>query len=242
MGSFGLPFLQAGISLKRQIRSSVAPSASSLTLVTCGLRGGPRKPLWRSRVLSTEAIQAVQSLKLAKSDSKLEYVFRNRLTRLLKSDLLDVLAELQRQNEINLALKVFEYAQKEGWYRPDISLYSDMILMLGKSKMIEGAEKIFTEIKKEGLTDTRAYTEMIGAFLQVGMVDKAMETYGSMKASGCAPDKLTFTILIKNLEKAGEEDLAMTVKQDCAEYIDSPERFLEEIGKKYPKRRSLNLV
>lgn len=64
--------------------------------------------MWRTRVLSTEAIQAVQSLKLAQnSSSKLEQVFSSKLSRLLKADLLDTLAELQRQNELDLALKVF---------------------------------------------------------------------------------------------------------------------------------------
>lgn len=58
-------------------------------------------------MLSIEAIQAVQSLKLSKSNpSKLEQVMGGRLSRLLKADLLDALAELQRQNEVELALKV----------------------------------------------------------------------------------------------------------------------------------------
>ena len=88
------------------VSSMVAPSSWSPNIV-CGLRGAQRKPMWRSRVLSTEAIQVVQSLKLAKSaPSKLEEVFDGRLTRLLKADLLDTLAELQRQNELELALKV----------------------------------------------------------------------------------------------------------------------------------------
>lgn len=88
--------------------SSATPSSSrKFTTVCGGLRGGPRKPLWKSRVLSTEAIQAVQSLKLTKSTpSKLEEVFDARLSRLLKADLLDALAELHRQNEVQLALKV----------------------------------------------------------------------------------------------------------------------------------------
>ena len=63
--------------------------------------------LWRSIVLSTEAIQAVQSLKLAKSRSNLHQVLNTRLTRLLKADLLDTLTELQRQNQLDLALKVY---------------------------------------------------------------------------------------------------------------------------------------
>lgn len=57
-------------------------------------------------MLSTEAIQVVQSLKLAKSSIKLEEVFSSRVSRLLKSDLLDTLAELQRQGELDLTLKV----------------------------------------------------------------------------------------------------------------------------------------
>lgn len=62
--------------------------------------------MWRSRVLSTEAIQVVHSLKLAKaSPAKLDEVFCGRLSRLLKADLVDTLEELQRQNELDLALK-----------------------------------------------------------------------------------------------------------------------------------------
>lgn len=77
--------------------------------VLCGLRDGPRKPLWRGRILSTEAIQAVQALKLAKSSSSpsLDQVFQSRIGRLLKADLISVLAELRRQHEWDLALQVF---------------------------------------------------------------------------------------------------------------------------------------
>ncbi|OMO71109.1 hypothetical protein COLO4_28387 [Corchorus olitorius] len=166
--------------------------------VTCGLRGGSKKPLWRSRVLSTEAIQAVHSLKLANSNSRLHHVFSNRLSRLLKADLLDTLAELQRQNEFHLALK-----------------------LLGKNRMTEMAEQLFTQLQKEGLKpDTRAFTEMIAAYLQASMIDKAMETYEALKASGCSPDKLTFTILIRSLESAGKEELVAVLKKDCSEYLE----------------------
>ncbi|KAK9033219.1 hypothetical protein V6N11_018254 [Hibiscus sabdariffa] len=205
--------------------------------VTCGLRGGTRKPLWKSRVLSTEAIQAVHSLRLANSDSKLHHVFSTRLSRLLKADLLDTLAELQRQNEFHLALKVFEFVRKEVWYKPDMSLYCDMIQLLGKNNMIEMAEQLFAQVKKDGLKpNTRAYTELIGAYLQVGLIEKAMETYDRLKASGCSPDKLTFTILIRNLEKAGKEELAAVLKKDCIEFLEYPERFLEDVKKKHERK------
>ncbi|KAI3823259.1 hypothetical protein L1987_04692 [Smallanthus sonchifolius] len=59
--------------------------------------------------LSTKALQAVQSLKLAaKNPSKLNQVFNSKLNRLLKDDLLDVFAELQRQQHLDHALKVIK--------------------------------------------------------------------------------------------------------------------------------------
>ncbi|KAF9617612.1 hypothetical protein IFM89_037675 [Coptis chinensis] len=215
----------------------------SKTRIYSGLRVGPRKPLWRSRILSTEAIQVVQSLKLAKDTSKLEQVFSNKLTRLLKTDILDTLAELRRQNEWELAYKVFVYVKNEIWYKPDLALYCDMIYLFGKNNMIQKAQEFFFELKNQGLVpDTRTYTEMIGAFLQVGNVGKAMGMYNAMKECGCVPDKLTLTILIRNLEKVGEGELVEVVKKDCVEYVECPEKFLEEVGRKFPKRKSVGLV
>ncbi|KAK9725149.1 hypothetical protein RND81_05G125300 [Saponaria officinalis] len=219
-----------------QLITTSSPKTRTLT-ITCGLRNmGPKKPLWRSSVLSTEAIQAVHALKLAKCPTKLDLVFDSRLSRLLKVDLLDTLCELQRQNELDLALKVFEFAKNESWYRPNLDLYYDMILLLGKNKQIEKAEQLFNEMKKEGLEpDTRAYTELIGAYFQASMVEKAMETYTQMKASGCIPDKLTLMIMVRNMEKAGREDLSASVKRDFEEYVDEPEQFLEQVERKYAR-------
>ncbi|KAG0478497.1 hypothetical protein HPP92_013216 [Vanilla planifolia] len=170
-------------------------------------------------------------------------VFNGRIARLLKNDLLDVLKELHRQNEWEVALQVFDFIKKEVWYKPNLSLYSDMILMMGKNKFIQEAEKLFAEVEKEGLRpDTRVYTEIIGAYLKVGDVDKAMEIYKLMKDSGCDPDKLTFTILVRNLEKARKMDIASAVRKDCEQFVESPEKFLEEVDKKYPKKRSLRRV
>lgn len=103
MGSLKLKFSQLGLQQRPRI-----PTYPHTLRITCGgLRNGPRKPMWRTRVLSYEAIHAVQSLKLAQnSPSKLEQVFATKLSRLLKADLEDTLAELQRQNELDLALKV----------------------------------------------------------------------------------------------------------------------------------------
>ncbi|CAM8876333.1 unnamed protein product [Rhodiola kirilowii] len=226
-------------SLPSQVHSQLPCHARlNLRTITNGLRKGPKKSLWRSRVLSSEAMQAVQSLKLSKSSTeKLNHVVDTRLTRLLKSDLVDTFTELKRQNEFDLVLLVFEYMRKEVWYKPDLSIYCDMIWMLGKRNLTQMAEKLFLELKTEGLEpDTRTYSEMIGAYLNSGMTEKAMETYQSMKTAGCDPDKLTLTILIRNLEKAGAIDLANAVKKECVRYVDFPEKFLEEVAKTYPKK------
>lgn len=194
-------------------------------------------------MLSTEAIQAVHSLKLAKFPDKLLEVFNYRITRLLKADLMDILFELQRQNEVELALMVFNFIRKQVEKEPDPSFYSSMILTLGKNNMVELAEQLFFELENRGETlDSRVYTEMIGAYFKADMPDKAMDLYESMKVSGCVPDKLTFAILIKNLEKAGRNESTLEVKQDCDKYLESPAKFLKEIERTYPKRRSINLV
>ncbi|KAK2971324.1 hypothetical protein RJ640_013425 [Escallonia rubra] len=223
MNSLRFPFSQMGIHQTPQLcktqLSSFPLSSNSTINITCGLRNGPKKSLWRSRVLSTEAIQAVQCLKLAKSPARMEEVFSSRISRLLKADL----------------CQVFDFLRREAWYEPHLSLFSDMICMLGKQKLIGTVEELFSILLKEGLTpDTRAYTELIGAYLRVNKVEKAVETYEWMKASGCVPDKLTLTILIRNLESMGEEELAATIKGDSAKYLDSPKRFLTEVQRKYP--------
>lgn len=128
--------------------------------------------------------------------------------------------------------------RNEEWYKPDLTLYHGMIMMLGKNKLIEMAEEIFNGLKKDGLEpDTRAFNEMMGAYLQAGMAERAVETYELMKASGCTPDKLTFKILIKSLDKFGEGFAAM-VNRECAQYLDSPERLLKDVKPKLVKDQS----
>lgn len=236
--------MEASLSLPfRSVRPRLHRAPATTSFVTCGLRNSTRRPLWRSDVLSTEAIRAVQSLKLAKSTPRLNHVLSTTLARLLKSDLLNTFAELKRQNEVDLALKVFEYVCKEEWYGTDFALRCDVIQLLGKNKMVALAEVVFSGLLKEGVElDARAYAEMIGAYLSADMIENAMQTYEKMKAAGCTPNEFTLMILIRNLEKAEEKDLVEFVKRDCVEYLDSPKKFLEEVKRKYPKRRSFDLV
>ncbi|KAF6174154.1 hypothetical protein GIB67_033686 [Kingdonia uniflora] len=82
----------------------VVPSKRGI--ITMRDRSKNRKPLQRGRNLSIEAIQTVQALKRAKTDSNLfEKVYESKFKRLVKSDMIAVLRELQRQNECQLALQ-----------------------------------------------------------------------------------------------------------------------------------------
>lgn len=215
------------------------------TFVVCGLRSCKKKKP-PSMVISKESVQVIHALKLAKNDEqKLNQVLKLRLLRLLKADVLDVLAELQRQKQLHLSLKVFEFiiSEEVGYDTLLLPLYSDTILLLGRNKMVEKAEEVFNQVVDKGLKpDTRLFTEMIGVYLQVGNTEKAMDIYRSMKASGCSPDELTFTILIRNLMKNGEHELAETLKKESLDYVNAPDKFVQKVQQKHAKKRHVNLV
>lgn len=124
--------------------------------------------------------------------------------------------------------------EEAGYDKLLLPLYSDTILLLGKNKMIEKAEEMFNEVVEKGLKpDTRLFNEMIGVHLQVGNTEKAMEVYRSMKASGCLPDALTFTILIRNLMNNGEHELVETLKKESFDYVNKPDKFVQKVQLKH---------
>lgn len=208
------PLLTSNLNNKRQ------------QVIVCGLRSS-YKARRKSRILSKESIEVIHALKLAKSP---EHVLNAKLSRLLKPDALNLFDELLRQNQLHLSLKVFHFIREELDHDTLLQLYADMILLMGRNKRTDMAEELFSQSVEKGLKpDTRMCSEMIGAYLKVGMREKAMEIYGSMKEWGCSPDKFTFTILIRNLEKTGQHELAQTLKQDCVRYVDSPDEFLQQL-------------
>jgi hypothetical protein len=73
--------------------------------------GRPRGPLWRSKkLIGKEALFAIQGLKRFKGDEeKLADFVRRYVARLLKADKLAVLGELERQEEVDLAVKVWHF-------------------------------------------------------------------------------------------------------------------------------------
>lgn len=85
-------------------------SAAAAVTITMRDRSKNRKPTQRGRYLSTEAIQAVQSLKRAVlqrgSAASAAAAVEPKLRRLLKADMVAVFRELAAQGEALLALQV----------------------------------------------------------------------------------------------------------------------------------------
>ena len=71
--------------------------------------GRPRGPLWRGKkLIGKEALFVISGLKRFKDDEdKLPKFIKTHVLRLLKMDLIAVLTELERQQEVSLALTVF---------------------------------------------------------------------------------------------------------------------------------------
>ncbi|KAG9452660.1 hypothetical protein H6P81_005564 [Aristolochia fimbriata] len=164
--------------------------------------GRPRGSLWRGKkLLGKEALFVILGLKRFKQDEeKLNKFVKSHVLRLLKMDMVAVLTELERQEEVILALKVFEVIQKEKWYQPDVYLYKDLIIALARSKKMDEAMRVWESMRKEDLfPDSQTYAEMIRGFLKYGSPADAMNVFEDMKQSPDPPEELPFRILLKGL-------------------------------------------
>lgn len=163
-------------------------------------------------------------LKRFKDDEeKLEKFIKTHVLRLLKMDLIAVLSELERQEEVALAVKVFKVIRRQDWYRPDAFLYKDLIIALAKCQKMDDAMQLWEDMRKENLfPDSQTYTEMIRGFLRHGSPADAMNIYEDMTKSPEPPEELPFRILLKGL--LPHPLLRNRVKQDFEELF--PERHV----------------
>ncbi|XP_050370055.1 protein THYLAKOID ASSEMBLY 8-like, chloroplastic [Argentina anserina] len=180
--------------------------------------GRPRGPLWRGKkLIGKEALYVISGLKRFKDDEeRLGKFIKSHVLRLLKLDMIAVLSELERQEEVDLAIKVFKVIRKQDWYKPDVYLYKDLIISLAKSKKMDDVMLLWDSMKKEELfPDSQTYTEVIRGFLSSGSPADAMNIYEDMKQSPDLPDQLPFRILLKGL--LPHPLLRNRVKQDFEE-------------------------
>ncbi|ONK68673.1 uncharacterized protein A4U43_C05F14700 [Asparagus officinalis] len=140
-----------------------------------------------------------------------------------------VLKELQNQGEGTLAFQVFEEVRKEHWYKPQLSVYVDMITVLANNGLKEKVEQICSYLKKECLEpDTEGFNMLLRTLLNFGFNNTAMDCFRLMKLWESEPDESTFRILINGLESNGELDLLLSVKDEAEKYFDGNLEFLEE--------------
>eukprot|EP00249_Psilotum_nudum_P017429 c26320_g2_i1 orf=597-1403(+) len=183
----------------------------------------PRGPLWRGRKLvCKEAVLTVQELRRHKLDGrKIDELMRTKVARLLKMELLQVLSELQRQDEVDLAFKIFNAVRNEVWYKPDEYLYKDMLNILGRNKRVEECQVLFEDLKREGLKpNSLLCTELMSAYMEVGMVPEAMEVYQEIKQSGAPLEVSTFRVLMRGLKKLGKKELRKKVQREYRDYFE----------------------
>ncbi|KAF3783403.1 Pentatricopeptide repeat-containing protein [Nymphaea thermarum] len=187
--------------------------------------GRPRGPLWRGKkMIGKEALFVILGLKRLKDDEEnLEKFIRTHVLRLLKMDMVAVLIELERQQEVSLALRLFKIIQKQDWYKPDVYLYKDLIIALASCKKMDDAMQVWEMMRKDDLfPDSQTYAEVIRGFLKYGSPADAMNIYEDMKKSPEAPQELPFRILLKGL--LPHPLLRNRVKQDFEEMF--PDRHV----------------
>ncbi|KAI4373433.1 hypothetical protein MLD38_011559 [Melastoma candidum] len=123
-------------------------------------------------------------------DGRLEKFVKSHDTRLMKLDMIAVLSEFERQEELYLCCEVINNQDR---YKPDVYLYKDLIIALTKCKKMEEAIKLSESMRKDGLyPDWQTYTEVIRGFLRFGSPADTMTVYENMKPAPDPPDELPF--------------------------------------------------
>lgn len=192
----------------------------------------------KGRILSIEAIHAVQSLKLAHNPRKSainDHQITSTLARLIKSDLLAVLNELIRQNHCQLALRVFSVVRSEPCYSPDLALYATLVRALEKNAMPEEIDLLIGELEREvdgsgpsgalNFGDEKSLVRLIRAVAEAERKESTVRVYGMMKrsgwgeeGSGVAVDDYVAKVLGRGLRKFGEIGLAEEVDRAYESY------------------------
>lgn len=183
--------------------------------IRCGPRDN-RGPLLKGRILSSEAIQSIQSLKRANRTGSLSLSLPP-LRRLLKADLLAVLRELLRQDHCTLAFHVLSTLRSE--YPPiDLTLYAEVVTALSRNGEREQIDRLMGELKgiQGGYESDKALVKLIKAVVGAERRESAVRIYAMMRESGWGSesweaDEYLAEVLSKGLRRLGEEDFAAEV-------------------------------
>ncbi|XP_042496305.1 pentatricopeptide repeat-containing protein At1g62350 [Macadamia integrifolia] len=200
-----------------------------------GSASSPSLSIWRrKKEMGKEGLNVVKELKRLQSNTiRLNRFMHSHVSRLLKTDLLAVLAELHRQDQVFLAMKIYEVVRKEIWYRPDMFLYRDMLMMLARNKKVDEAKRVWEDLRREEvLFDHHTYGDIIRSFLDSGLPSEGMELYDEMRRSPDPPISLPYRVILKGLLPYPE--LREKVKEDFLELFpdmivyDPPEDLFDD--------------
>ncbi|XP_078448535.1 pentatricopeptide repeat (PPR) superfamily protein [Wolffia australiana] len=178
----------------------------------------PSLSIWRrKKEMGKEGLFVVHELKRlhrASSDAhRLQHFLKSSVSRLVRTDLLAVLAELQRQDLVFLSLQIYEIVRKETWYRPDMFFSRDMLLMLARNGEEEAARRVWADLVAEGVRfDQHTFGDLVRAFFDGDLPGFAMEIYAQMRESPDPPLSLPFRVILKGLLRFPE--LRRKVKDD----------------------------
>ncbi|KAJ7963035.1 Pentatricopeptide repeat-containing protein family [Quillaja saponaria] len=201
------------------VPTSIATTSSSFLPVRCGPRSN-RGPLVKGRILSIEAIQAVQTLKRVQrtNPKNLPDLISKTISRLIKADLLASLKELLRQDQFVLALQVFSTVRSE--YKPDLSLYAELVQALARNEMMEDIDRLILDLESEGgfECDDKGLINLIKGVIGADRRESTVRIYGLMKKSGWGSsiqsDEYVIKVLSNGLRRLGEESLADEIEKD----------------------------
>lgn len=209
-------------------------SSSSSRFIT-GSASKPSLSIWRrKKELGKEGLVITKELKRLQTDPvRLDRFVRSNVSRLLKSDLVSVLFEFHRQDNVFLSMKLYDIVRKEIWYRPDMFFYRDMLVMLARNKRVDETKRVWDDLKGEGvLFDQHTFGDIVRAYLDSGMPSEAMDIYEEMRQSPEPPLSLPFRVILKGLIPYPE--LREKIKDDFLEVFpdmiiyDPPEDLFDD--------------
>ena len=128
-------------------------------------------------------------------------------------------------------MQVFAEIQKEHWYKPEVSLYAEIILVLARNNLYDKVDTILLELKSEkgrleGKTD--GFNALLENLTSYNMTQLAMDCFELMKEIGCEPDRSTFKLLYGHLESKGESGLSLGIREEARRYYGEFLYFLDE--------------
>ncbi|KAK4760534.1 hypothetical protein SAY87_005427 [Trapa incisa] len=214
---------------------SPAPPAQQAASYVANSASSPSLSIWRrKKEMGKEGLIVAKELKrLQKNPVRLDRFIKSNISRLLKSDLVSVVAELQRQDQVFLCMKLYDVVRKEIWYRPDMFFYRDMLMTLARNKSVDETKRVWEDLKSEGvLFDQHTFGDIVRAFSDGGLPSEAMEIYDEMRRSPDPPLSLPFRVILKGLIPYPE--LREKVKDDFLELFpgmivyDPPEDLFED--------------